>query len=170
MVRVMVIGNAAGGKSTMCRAICAAHDLPYHAIDQIQWQPGWVPVPGDTYLRAHDAILRQDRWLIDGFGSWDTVLTRLEACDTVIFVDHPIAVHFWWATKRQIKSLFAGRSDGPPGCPMWPVTIRLFRMMWGLHRETLPRLPRAIETHASSARLIHITSPARLNAFAQNPV
>jgi len=35
MTKVMVVGNAGGGKSTMCRAVCAAHGLPYLAIDRI---------------------------------------------------------------------------------------------------------------------------------------
>jgi hypothetical protein len=31
----MVIGNAGGGKSTMCKALSGAHALPYYAIDKI---------------------------------------------------------------------------------------------------------------------------------------
>ncbi len=34
MTKVAVIGNAGGGKSTMARALAAAHDLPYIAIDK----------------------------------------------------------------------------------------------------------------------------------------
>ena len=169
MTRVMVIGNAGGGKSTMCKALCAAHDLPYFAIDRIQWRPGWVPTPQDEYDAAHEALLAGPRWLIDGYGSWESVEHRLAACDTVVFVDHPIRVHFWWATKRQIKSLFVGRPDGPDGCPMFPVTLRLYRMMWWLHHTMRPKLLAAIEAQRASTRIIHIRSPKQLNAFAANP-
>lgn len=169
MTRVMVIGNAAGGKSTMCGAVCAAHGLTYFAIDPIQWKPGWVPAPEAEFRAAHDAILARDRWLIDGYGPMEAVRARLEACDTVIFIDHPIHIHFWWAAKRQFKSLFWGRADGPEGCSMWRVSFRLFRMMWRLHKVHRPRLIAEIAQKAARRRVIHITSPAELNSFVRHP-
>jgi Ethanolamine utilisation - propanediol utilisation len=120
MTRVMVIGNAGGGKSTMSKALSAAHALPYYAIDKIQWKPNWVLTPEPEFTRAHEALLSQARWLIDGYGSWQSVKRRISAADTIIFVDHPISVHYWWATKRQIKSLISGRPDGPERMPDVP--------------------------------------------------
>ena len=170
MTKVMVIGNAGGGKSTLCRAVCAVHNLPCFSIDRFQWQPGWVPTPPAEFERRHEEILACERWLLDGYGPWSSVERRLEACDTVILVDHAIGVHFWWAARRQVKSLFVAHPDGPDGCPMWPVTVRLFRMMWWLHREMRPRLIEAIYKRANRIRIIHIKSPAELNAFTNNPV
>ncbi len=170
MTRVMVIGNAGGGKSMICRAICSAHRLPYFAIDKIQWKPNWALTPETEYLDAHEKFLSQERWLIDGYGSWVSVERRLDEADTIVFVDHPIWVHYWWATKRQIKSLFVGRPDGPDGCPMFPVTIRLYKMMWWLHREMRPKLLNAIEARREHARIIHIHSPKELAEFVSDPV
>ena len=120
MTRVTVVGNAGGGKSTMARQLSASLGLPYYEIDRIQWQPGWIATPQDEFDRQHDALLAQDKWIIDGLGPWDAMERRFEAADTIVFVDHPIWLHFWWATKRQIRSIFRGRSDGPEGCPMLP--------------------------------------------------
>lgn len=170
MTRVMVIGNAGGGKSTLCSAICAAHDLPYHSIDKLQWKPNWVPTPPAEFKDHHDALLWQARWVIDGYGPLHSVDDRLDACDTVVFVDHPIGIHLWWATKRQVKSLFVGRPDGPDGCPMWRVTFRLYRMIWRLHRETRPQLIETIYRRSERVRIIHITSPAELKRFGANPI
>jgi adenylate kinase family enzyme len=170
MTRVAVIGNAGGGKSTLCRAFSAAHGLPLHTIDAIQWRPGWEMVPEADYDRAHDAILDEARWIIDGVGTLASVERRLAAADTIVFVDHPILLHYWWATKRQFKALFADRPDGPEGYPMVPVTFRLYRMMWWLHSELRPKLVETIEKHRSSARVVHICSPRELRSFAQSPV
>jgi len=170
MTRVMVIGNAGGGKSTLCRAVCARHGLPYYAIDRIQWRPNWVRTPEAVFKAAHRELLAQERWLIDGYGAWESVVERLAACDTVIFVDHPLRIHLWWAAKRQVKSLFIGRPDGPEGCRMWPVTFRLFRMMWWLHLEMRPKLTEAIYAQAKTARIVHITSARALAAFRANPI
>lgn len=154
----------------MCRALSSVHALPCYAVDKIQWKPNWVRTPEPDYTNAHEALLSQERWLIDGYGSWASVMRRIDAADTIIFVDHPIQVHFWWATKRQIKSIFVGRQDGPEGCRMFRVTIRLFRMMWRLHREMRPKLIAAIEARRGSARIIHIRSPKQLAEFAAHPV
>ncbi|CAN7441184.1 flagellar protein FlaR [Rhizobium rhizogenes] len=169
MTRVMVIGNAGGGKSTMCRVLSTAHALPYYAIDRIQWKPNWVQASRSEFIASHEAWLSQERWLIDGYGSWDSVQRRMDMADTIVFVDHPIWVHYWWASKRQVKSLFLGRPDGPEGCRMFPVTIRLFKMMWSLHRDMRPKLLVALEAHRGHARIIHIRSPKQLAAFASDP-
>lgn len=154
----------------MCRALSSAHSLPCYAIDKIQWKPNWVLTAEPEYTNAHEALLSLERWLIDGYGSWSSVQRRISAADTIVFVDHPIWVHFWWATKRQIKSLFFGRPDGPEGCPMFPVTIRLSKMMWWLHSKQRPKLIEAIEARRGAARIIHIRSPRQLAEFAANPV
>lgn len=170
MTRVVVIGNAGGGKSTLCRAVCQAHRLPYHAIDKIQWKPNWVQTPKAEFEALHLDLISRERWLIDGYGPWESVKARLLAADTIILVDHPIWIHYWWAAKRQLKSLFLGRPDGPEGCPMWPVTIRLFKMMWWLHKEMRPKLTCAIYKREGEARIIHIRSPRELDRFAAEPV
>jgi len=166
MTRVVVIGNAGGGKSTLCRAIRQRHGLPYHAIDLVQWKPGWVQASDAAVAAHHDRWLAAGRWIIDGFGPWPTIEERLRQADTVIFVDLPFATHLWWATKRQLKSMIAGRADGPEGCPMWRATFRLYRMMWQVHRQVRPRIRAAIDAHAGGARLVHIRSGREMTAFA----
>jgi len=170
MTKVMVIGNAGGGKSTMCKSVCAYHALPYFSIDKIQWKPGWVQTEPKEYEKMHDDLIKGDRWLVDGYGSWESVLKRMDAADTVIFVDHHIWIHYWWATKRQIKSLFVGREDGPSGCLMWPVTLRLYKMMWRLHRTQRPKLLVETAARVQDKRFIHIQSPIELKKFVANPV
>lgn len=41
MTRIAVIGNGGGGKTTMCRHLSHALNIPFYPIDQIQWKPGW---------------------------------------------------------------------------------------------------------------------------------
>lgn len=166
MTRVAVIGNAGGGKSTMARRLGAARGLPYHALDLIQWNPGWRPVAQDEYDRRHDAIVAGERWIVDGFGDMASIDRRIEAADTIVFVDHPLPVHLWWATKRQVRSLIAGRPDGPPGCTMWRKTVPLYRMIWSIHRTLRPQLLARFEAASRVGKTIHhLRSPRDLAAF-----
>lgn len=165
----MVIGNAGGGKSTLCRVVCAVHGLPYYSVDKINWKPNWVRIPEIDFNQRHDELLSQERWLIDGFGSKKSIEDRLNACDTVIFVDHPVCVHLWWATKRQLKSVFLECPDAPEGCAMWKVTLSIYKIIWRVNRKWRPRFLRAIYKRTDSIRIIHINSPNELNSFTAHP-
>ncbi|MGH9722933.1 MAG: hypothetical protein ACRD8O_22205, partial [Bryobacteraceae bacterium] len=165
VTRVVVIGNAGGGKSALSRQLSAVRQLPYFSIDKMLWRPGWKPAPPKEFRAEHSAVLEQQVWIIDGFGPWPEIERRLDLADTIILVDHPLWLHYWWATKRQIASLFGMREDGPEGCPMWPVTLRLYRMIWRVHHEARPRLTAAIDSRCKSARVFHLRSPRELAAF-----
>lgn len=165
MTRVAIIGNAGGGKSTLARALGTSLALPYHAIDRWQWRPGWKAVPEAEVAAAEAPVLAGERWIIDGFGPWPQIEARFERADAIVFVDLPFWRHLWWATKRQAKSVFFGRPDGPEGCPMLPVTFRLYRMMWSIHRELRPRLIAAIERQRGKKPVFHLRSVAEIARF-----
>jgi adenylate kinase family enzyme len=66
MQKVAVFGNAGGGKSTLSKQLSEIVGLPLYVLDKLQYQPGGIEVPHEDYLRSHQLILDQDRWLIDG--------------------------------------------------------------------------------------------------------
>jgi adenylate kinase family enzyme len=165
MTRVAIIGNAAGGKSTLACKLAVAQRLPYHAIDRLQWLPGWRPAPPAQFDREHDAIIDGERWIVDGVGDHDAIARRLARADTVVFVDLPLRTHLWWATRRQVRSIFVGRPDGPDGCPMWRVTWRLYRMIWWIHRELRPQLRALVAAAMPAAQVFHLRSPREIAAF-----
>ena len=165
MTRGAGIGTAGGGKSTMARALAAAHGLPSIAVDTLQWRPGWTPVPRDEFTRLHDDVLATDAWVSDGVGPWAAVEKRFDQADTIILVDHPLWVHVWWAAERQIACVTAERPDGPDGCPMLPMTDVLFKMIGDIHHEARPRLLDMIERRRADTTVVPSTSPDDLNRF-----
>ncbi len=167
MTRVAIIGNGGGGKSTLALGMSNALNLPYYPVDPVQWQPGWIPAPQAVIARWHATVLAQDRWIIDGWGSWDLIAARLAAADTVILVDHPLAVHLWWALKRQAWSLVHPQAGGPADCPLLPVTGRMLRTIWRVHRRYRPQLLTLIDALGPDKRVIRIHSPRQLRAFAR---
>ena len=167
MTRVAVIGNAGGGKSTLCRKLSTTLSLPHYPIDMIQWQPGWIAAHPDEVRQKHAQIISSDTWIIDGWGSWEMITTRFAAADTIIVVDHPLYVHYWWAIKRQVKSLFSSSPDWPVGYPLWPMTWTLFKIIWAVHRQARPQLLQLVDTLREQKRIIHIRSPEELRAFLQ---
>jgi hypothetical protein len=108
-----VIGNAAGGKSTLARHLARRRGLALFEVDRLLWQQGWQLAPAADYARKHAAIVAQDRWVIDGLGRQDSIAERLARSTGIILIDMPLWMHFWLAAERQI-AWGQGRLDNPP--------------------------------------------------------
>ena len=163
--RIVIIGNAGGGKSTMAKLLAVAKNLPLYRLDALQWNPGWIATPQEEFDRRHDDLLRHERWIIDGFASWASIKRRFDAADTIILVDHPLSVHYWWAIKRQFMCLFRPRPDFVAGCPMLPMTGKLLRMIWNIHRQLRPQLIELALRYRDEKFVYHIKSPRELSQF-----
>jgi adenylate kinase family enzyme len=165
MTRIAIIGNAGGGKSTLARKLRDALKLPLHSIDQLQWRPGWKRTPAAEFATAHEKILSESRWIIDGWGNFDAIEARFRRSDTVVLVDFPLWRHYAWTLKRQVMCLFRPRVDGPVGCPMLPMTWKLLQMLWAINRDMMPRLRTLVDGQRSSRRVIVLRSMNDLELF-----
>jgi shikimate kinase len=90
MKRVAVFGNAGGGKSTLAKRLADLTRLPLYPLDMIQFRAGGGRVPHEQYLKAHADLLRQDEWIIDGFGCVASAWERFSEADTLVYVDLPL--------------------------------------------------------------------------------
>lgn len=87
MKRVAVFGNAGGGKSTLAKKLADITGLPLHPVDSIKYKTGGEEVPHAEYLDIHAGLLRNERWIIDGFGCMASAWERFAAADTLVYVD-----------------------------------------------------------------------------------
>jgi adenylate kinase family enzyme len=165
MKRVAVFGNAGGGKSTLAKRLAEITRLPLHPVDLIQFRPGGDPVPHDEYLKAHADLLRQDEWIIDGYGCVPSAWERFARADTLVHVDLHLIVHHWRVTKRLIKGLFVTPEGWPEGSPIWSSTMHSYKVLWPCHRLLTPRYRQLVADAAASKRIHHIKSPAEMTAF-----
>lgn len=165
MKRVAVFGNTGGGKSTLAKRLADLTRLPLYPLDMIQFRAGGGEVPHQEYLKAHADLLRQDEWIIDGFGSVASAWERFSKADTLVYIDLPLATHHWWVTKRLIKGLFAAPEGWPENSPMWRSTINSYKVIWRCHRRLTPRYRQLVADVAASKRVHHLTSPAAITAF-----
>ncbi|MCW5798299.1 MAG: hypothetical protein KIT40_07365 [Nitrospira sp.] len=87
MKRVAVFGNAGGGKSTLAKKLADITGLPLHPVDSIKYKTGGEEVPHAEYLDIHTGLLRNERWIIDGFGCMASAWEQFAAADTLVYVD-----------------------------------------------------------------------------------
>jgi adenylate kinase family enzyme len=164
MSRVVVVGIAGGGKSTLARRISGSFGLPLHQMDKIAWLPGWKLADNEHVNRLHDQIMQTDRWVIDGYGSWKSIEQRCDAADTLILIDQPAWRHYWWAYKRNIKLLFRHNPDLPEGCSKWPLWKMMFRVLRSTRRNELPRLRKLLTDRPDKTQFV-LRSPRQIEEF-----
>jgi adenylate kinase family enzyme len=165
MRKVAVFGNAGGGKSTLSKQLSEITGLPLYVLDKLQYQPGGIEVPHEEYLRSHQLILDQGRWLIDGFGSIDTLWVRLAAADTLVFVDLPLYVHSWWVTQRFLTSAIQSPEGYPKNSPILKSALRSYRVLWLCHQRLTPKYREFIDQARSTKQVYHLRSPKQIQQF-----
>ena len=108
MKKVIVIGCPGSGKSTFSKALHKITNIPLFHLDMIFWNADKTTVEKPVFLDRLFKIIQSDEWIIDGnYGS--TMELRMQACDTVIFLDYPLDVCLNGIKERKGKP----RSDLP---------------------------------------------------------
>lgn len=109
--RILVYGVTGSGKTVLAERISAATGIPWHAVDELTWEPGWVPVPNSEQRRRIAAICAEERWVLDAaYGRWlDIPLAR---ADLIVALDFPRWLSLWRLTRRSVMRAI----DGKPIC------------------------------------------------------
>ena len=170
MKRIAVFGKPGGGKSTLSKKLSAATGLELYPLDLIEYQENGEKVSPQQYQEAHNNLISQDGWIIEGLGSLDSFWSRVKAADTLIYVDLPYWQHYWLTTKRLLKSPVVKPEGWPEGSSVLKGTLtswkylRLSPMFWT--SEFLDR----VKAQATDKRVFHVRSLSELNNFIQKHV
>jgi len=170
MNKIAVFGKPAGGKSTFSKKLSEATGIQLHALDKIEYLKNGDKVDASIYEKKHKEILLSDAWIIEGFGPIDSFFERLESADTLIYIDLPYVVSYWWVTKRFLKGLFFTPEGWPDGSTILKGTIQGYRILrlcplfWNdKFLERLEGLPGSKELHV-------VRSVADLNNFIERRI
>jgi adenylate kinase family enzyme len=165
MDRVAVIGNAGGGKTSLCNQLGAELDIPVLSMDSVMWTPNWIRAPLADVARVHNEWMKRDRWIIDGFGAFDLIARRFDLADTIIFIDFPMRIHYWWSMKRQIKYAFRSRPEMPENCPNLMKTRELIQIMKRVNVELRPILLSMMDERKATTQIVQLRSPRERQEF-----
>jgi adenylate kinase family enzyme len=161
--RVLVLGSSGAGKSTFARKLGAITALPVVHIDQLFWEPGWVPASRSVYLDRLANALARDRWIIEG-NNPSTLDLRVPRADRIILLERSRLVCLTRIGKRIATSYGKVRPDMAPGCPEkfdWEFLKYVWNYPSKHWRETLA----AIDRHAALERAATLKSDAESAAF-----
>jgi adenylate kinase family enzyme len=168
MLRIVIIGNAGGGKSTLARKLAVARGLQHVEIDRLLWQKGWKLTPTDIYTRQHDDIIARDTWLIDGLGQQTSIPSRIARATEVILIDMPLWMHFWLAAERQIAWAAGKLEHAPGGIAQMPPMQALFQSIWDVEQNWMPGVRGLCdEAEAQGKTVIRLANVDDLDSFAR---
>jgi adenylate kinase family enzyme len=95
----------------LAERLSAATGIPWHQVDNLTYEPGWVTVPVDEQRRRIEAICAGESWILDtAYSSWiDVPLARVQL---IVAFDLPRAV----SLSRLVRRTIARVLDGRPIC------------------------------------------------------
>ena len=103
MKKIMIIGCPGSGKSTFSRVLHKITDIPLFHLDMMYWNADRTTVDKLNFREQLINTIQKNEWIIDGnYGS--TIELRLQACDTVIFLDYPLEVCLSGIRERRGKA------------------------------------------------------------------
>lgn len=137
MNRVMVIGCGGAGKSTLARALGEKTGLPVVHLDQIWWAPGnWQHLGDAEFVERLTEEMEKPRWILDGNFN-RTIELRLDACDTVIYLDYPRLVCLKGWLGRVIQNRGKARPDMAAGCTE-RLDLEFAKWIWNFNKTKRP--------------------------------
>jgi adenylate kinase family enzyme len=102
--RIVVYGVTGSGKSTLAAQISAATGIPWHAVDDLTWRPGWVEVPKEEQRRLIEDICAGPEWILDAaYGSWLEI--PLSRAPVVVALDYPRWLSWQRVVRRTLRRL-----------------------------------------------------------------
>ncbi|WP_373943428.1 adenylate kinase [Vibrio chagasii] len=129
MKKIAVFGKPGSGKSTVSKALAQATGIDLHQLDSLVYKANGEFVDSEVFSHMHERILSSESWIIDGLGPIESFKKRLDTADTLIYIDLPYPVSYWFVTKRLLKGLFVKPEGWPDGSSVIKGTIQSYKML-----------------------------------------
>ena len=163
MKKILIIGSGGAGKSTFAARLGERLGLPVIHLDRHYWNPGWVETPKAVWRERVEELIRGDAWVMDGNYS-GTLDVRLEACDTVVFLDVARSVCLWRVVKRAATYRDGSRPDMTEGCRE-TFDLEFMRWIWDYPKRTRPEVLKRLEEHARDKNIFVLRTQEEIEKF-----
>jgi adenylate kinase family enzyme len=152
--KITIFGSPGSGKMTLAIKLGKSSRLPVFHLDKLLWDKGWVLRPRQDFIKDHQKLIVQNKWIIEGT-SPTTLDIRYPISDLVIFLNPPRLVCLFLVFKRFLFTR-SQMPDKPEGCEE-RVTWDLLKYLWCFKNTAVIQVDILKEKYPE-IRLIEITS------------
>jgi len=158
--RVIIVGPGASGKSTLAARLAEMTGLPVIELDKLFWRPGLTATPGDQWADVQRQLAARESWIMDGdLGPYDILDIRMQAADTIVFLDFSPLRCAWRAIRRSRERADFWKWLLTYRCRCRPLSLRANAGLAGDAYIYLLRTPRAVRRFCTTMNSTRPGSP-----------
>ncbi len=161
MERIAIVGCGGSGKSHLVGVLADCLGITPVRLDALYYDEVWKPLDHETFATLQRDLVATPRWIIDGNYA-STLPVRLEAADTVIFLDLPGWACLWGILRRRLRH---GGGQHPAIGVYDRITWGFIRYILSYRRKMAPRVRALITLHAGHAQVTVLRSRADARRF-----
>ncbi|PGM96098.1 DNA topology modulation protein [Bacillus cereus] len=163
MNKIILIGSGGSGKSTLARQLGNKLKIQVHHLDALFWKPNWVGVPREEQRTVQNNLIKEEKWIIDGnYGG--TMDIRINAADTIIFLDIHRTICVYRAFKRIVQYRNKTRPDMGAGCEE-RFDLQFFKWIWEYPKSKRPAILKRLDQFNKDKRIIILKKPNEVQRF-----
>jgi len=103
MKKIIIIGSAGAGKSTLAKTIAKQLRIPHYELDAINHQKNWQTIDRDEFRRIVETKTEQDGWVFCGNYFSTLGFDFWRKADMIIWCDYSFPLVMTRLLKRTLK-------------------------------------------------------------------
>jgi adenylate kinase family enzyme len=152
--RIAIVGCGGSGKSHLARSLGSHLGIKPLHLDALYYDQDWRPLDQETFAVLQRTLVAEAHWIIDGNYA-SSLPIRLQAADTVIFLDLPGWACLWGILQRRLRH---GAGQHQAIGVYDRITWNFVRYILGYRSQMAPCVRKLIADHAGDAQVFVLRS------------